>query len=145
MILYLDSSALLKRYFEEEGSREVLSLWRGARGAACSAVAYAECLSTIYRKARETRLSTRTLRSLVDSFRRDWQSLIRLNVSSDLDPLVDRLVVRHALRGFDLIHLASALVIRQRLLSDFLFTCFDERLLCAAREEGLKTFPALSA
>lgn len=141
MILYFDSSALLKRYFEEEGSREIVSLWREARGAASSAVAYAECLSTIYRKAREARLAARTLRSLVDSFRRDWESLIRLNVSPDMEPLLDRLVVRHVLRGFDLIHLASALVIRQNIRSDFLFTCFDERLLCAAREEGLRTFP----
>lgn len=117
--------------------QEILSLWREDRGAASSAVAYPECLSTIYRKARETRLAARTLRSLVDTFRRDWQSLIRLNVSPDMDLLLDRLVVRHVLRGFGLIHLASAFVIRQKVPCDFLVICFDERLLCAARKEGL--------
>jgi hypothetical protein len=54
---------------------------------------------------------------------------------------MDTLVDRHALRGFDLIHLASALTLRERLGEDFLFACFDDRLLAAARAEGLHTYP----
>ncbi len=142
MILYLDTSALLKRYFEEDGSADVLSLWTRAVTLATSAVAYVECLAGIHRKAREIGLEFDILAALLSSFQRDWASLIRVEVSPALEDAIDRLAGRHALRGFDLIHLSSALTIRERRSEGFLFVCFDDRLLAAARAEGMDTFPA---
>jgi len=142
VILYLDSSALLKRYFEEQGSAEIISLWRDSRFCASSAVAYAECLAAIHRKFRDTRVKTGSAHSIADAFRKDWAGMIRLETSPYLEELMDTLVDRHALRGFDLIHLASALTLRERLSEDFLFACFDDPLLAAARAEGLHTYPA---
>ena len=40
-----------------------------------------------------------------------------------------------------LVHLASAMVIRERLPEDFVFACFDDRLARAAQSEGFETFP----
>jgi len=47
MILYLDTSALVKKYFKETGSDEVISKWQEATGIITSSVAYAESLASI--------------------------------------------------------------------------------------------------
>nr|MBC8394877.1 VapC toxin family PIN domain ribonuclease [Deltaproteobacteria bacterium] len=44
-------------------------------------------------------------------------------------------------RGFDAIHLASALIVSERIQENFIFVCYDKRLLSAAKAEGLEAFP----
>lgn len=52
MILYLDTSALVKRYFDEKHSTEVISAWKSSLGITTSAVAYAELLAFIEKSPR---------------------------------------------------------------------------------------------
>jgi predicted nucleic acid-binding protein len=56
MILYLDTSALVKKYVKEPGSSKVVSAWKKALCIATSAVTYAELLAAFYRKSREERM-----------------------------------------------------------------------------------------
>ena len=140
MILYLDTSALVKRYFLEPYSDEVLSRWQLATQIVTSSVAYAEAMASMHRKKREADLADSLIRKIVDSFRRDWVSFIRVEVNDELNGYIDRVVEGYPLRGFDAIHLASAIVIHERLPEDFVFACFDDRLASAAQSEGLETF-----
>ncbi len=142
MILYLDTSAILKRYFREHFSDAVIALWKSASHLVTSSVAYAETMASMYRKQREADLKVSLIENVVTSFSDDWQAFIRVEVNDDLNDLISGLVVRHPLRGFDAIHLASALAIHKRLPRDFVFACFDKALLTAARAEGLETFPS---
>jgi hypothetical protein len=64
-----------------------------------------------------------------------------VEVNDELNQYIDMVVGKHPLRGFDAIHLASAMIIHEKLPEDFLFVCFDHRLTHAAHEEGLKAFP----
>jgi len=57
MILYLDTSALVKRYFQESYSDEILSRWKSAAQIATSFVAYAETMASLYRKKRDADLA----------------------------------------------------------------------------------------
>ena len=141
MILYLDTSALVKRYFREPFSEDILSRWQAAAQIVTSSVAYAEATASIYRKKREGTLKDRFIQEVLDSFHRDWKSFIRVEVTDELNGYIDRAVEGYPLRGFDAIHLASAMVIHERLPEDFVFACFDDRLSRAARSEGLETFP----
>jgi len=140
-ILYLDTSALVKRYFREPYSDELLSRWRSAAQIVTSFVTYAETMASMYRKKREANLSETLMGKIASSFQRDWESFIRIEVNQELNGTIDRIVQTHPLRGFDAIHLASALVIQEKMPEGFLFACFDERLSAAARLEGLETFP----
>ena len=45
MILYLDTSAFLKKYFREAGTDEIIARWKDATGIVTSSVAYAEALA----------------------------------------------------------------------------------------------------
>ena len=49
MILYLDTSALVKRYFKEKNSDELIARWRQAAEIFTSSVAYAETMASFYR------------------------------------------------------------------------------------------------
>jgi uncharacterized protein len=140
LILYLDTSALVKRYFEEPHSIEVAEQWQKADEIATSSVVYAEALASFHRKSREAALDAETLGTISNNFRSDWQTLIRIQVTDELNTYVDRALAAHALRGFDAIHLASAMILRESFLESLLFICFDQRLTQAAKSEGIKTY-----
>lgn len=141
MILYLDTSALLRKYFKEPGSNEIISKWKEATGIVTSSVAYAEAMAAFYRKKREIDLNGTIFGTILNSFHSDWPSFIRVEVTDDLNESIDKIVANYALRGFDAIHLASALIIHEKASEDFLFACFDKMLVQAAEMEGLKTLP----
>ena len=141
MILYLDTSALLKRYLKEPYSNELLSKWKEATQIITSSVAYAETMASLYRKKREVDLSSKVFNKLVNSFHLDWETFIRVEVNDDLNENIHK-VAKHPLRGFDAIHLASAIITHERINEAFLFACFDQKLINGAQMEGLATFPA---
>jgi predicted nucleic acid-binding protein len=141
MILYLDTSALLKRYFKEPYSDDVIARWKTATEIVTSSVAYAETMASFQRKKREASPGGEVFRKVVDAFRSDWQSFIRVEVTDDLNEYIDRAVAKHPLRGSDAIHLASALAVHEKIPEDFLFACFDHNLSQAAQMEGLEIFP----
>ena len=78
MILYLDTSALIKKYFREDGSDSVISKWKEATGIVTSSVAYAEALASIYRKQREAKFGKDKLVELLNAFRKTRSGLHRL-------------------------------------------------------------------
>ena len=141
MMLYLDTSAVVKRYFKEQHSEEIVQYWKDADEIATSSVAYAETLAAFYRKNREAAIGERIFRKVVSEFRRDWHSFVRVEVNDELNGFIDRVVGAHPIRGFDAIHLSSAIVLHERLPAQLLFACFDHRLSIAARAEGLRTYP----
>ena len=145
MILYLDTSALVKRYFNEPHSKDIIDAWKSSTQIVTSSAAYAETMACIQRKRRETRGGLKPFQKITNAFHRDWLSFIRVEVTDELNGHIDRLVKIYPLRGFDTIHLASALVVYERVPEPFLFSCFDKQLLLAAANEGLETLPDLSA
>ena len=52
---------------------------------------------------------------------------------------IEMLIVRHALRGVDIIHLSTALWLRKATKSPVVFIASDNEVLTAARAERLKT------
>jgi predicted nucleic acid-binding protein len=141
MILYLDTSALVKRYFREPFSDDIIDRWKSANQIVTSFVAYAETVASIYRKKREEDLGDTLVRKIKDSFQQDWMTFIRVEINDELNMYIDHVISQHQLRGFDAIHLASAIVIQENIPDDFLFACFNDQLARAARLEDLETFP----
>jgi predicted nucleic acid-binding protein len=141
MVVYMDTSAIVKRYFEEHRSEDVIALWRSASHLIASSVAYAETMACIWRKVGESDLDSKTSQMLVTTFRHDWTSFVRIEVNDELNGYIDEVAAAHPLRGFDAIHLASALLIHGSLPEPFVFACFDKALSSAAKASGLTVFP----
>ena len=133
MMLYLDTSSLVKLYIEESSSDEVRRWVQEATTLVSSCVAYPEALSAFARRHREGDLDDAGFHQVVQGFQRDWEAFAVVQVQ---ESLAGQLAMKHVIRGFDAVHLAAALVIRDA-LPTLAFTSFDGRLNQAATQEGL--------
>jgi len=137
MILYLDTSSLVKLYVEEDKSLDIEALVESAEFAATSIVAYAEARAAFARRFREKAFTPQEYNRIKKSFDKDWNSYLILSLTEDMIRLAGNLAEKHALRGFDSIHLSSALKLRRELSSPVTFSCFDDNLQKASKREDL--------
>jgi predicted nucleic acid-binding protein len=137
-VIYLDTSALIKRFVLEKGSLLVRSLVQRAGAVATAKIAYAEIFAGLTRKVREGNLAKAQYALACRQFERDWHAYIRVEMGDDLLLLARDLIQRHPLRGFDAVHLASALSIKTALGEEITFAAADGRLLKAAKAENLE-------
>ena len=137
MIVYLDTSSLVKLYVEEDESSKVDALVRSSEVTATSIVAYAEARAAFARRFREkafTPVEHDRIKAFLD---KDWSSYLILSITGDMIRVAGDLAEKHALRGFDSIHLASALTLRRELSTTIVFSCFDDNLQKAFEREDL--------
>ena len=155
MILYLDTSALVKLYVEENGSEDVDKAVKDASRVAISAVAYPEARATFSRLERDEDITPEEHRVAVADLEIDWERMGVLDLTRNLARFCGRLAQKHGLRGFDAVHLGSAVAVRvaselrgepdrRRAVSEtgveeVFFYAYDERLKRAARHE-LRTY-----
>jgi predicted nucleic acid-binding protein len=138
VILYLDTSSLVKIYLPEVDSAAVKRMVDTAEVVASSRLAYVEARAAFARKRRERGLTAKDYRDVLQDFDHDWESYFAVDVSDSLVRLAGQLAEKHALRGYDAIHLSSAVVVRKQGDRPVTFACFDARLSSAARREGLR-------
>jgi predicted nucleic acid-binding protein len=140
LIAYFDTSSLAKLYISEEGRDHVRDLSASASLRAASVIAYAEMRSVLGRKRRTGELHGDEYREAIRDFEADWTSLTHVALSEELATTAGNLAERHALRGMDAIHLASALWLRTQEGRDrIVFSTSDTALVRAAHGEGLST------
>ncbi len=135
---YLDTSALVKRFLLERGSGRVRAITTPAEDVAIATIAYAEFYAALNRKRRDGDLSRTAYAQTAERFEAHWRSYTRVALHDDVLVLARTLTERHPLRGFDAIHLASALHLAQNLEEAIPFAAADIRLLQAAAAEGLR-------
>mgnify|MGYP006274787923 CR=1 FL=1 len=139
MILYLDTSSLVKLYVEEAGSSETSLLLESSEIVATSIVAYAEARAAFARRYREQSFSESEFERLKAFFESDWRGYFILHLTLEVTQSAGNLAEKHALRGFDAIHLASAITLSRDISAPVRFSCFDDSLKQAASAENLKT------
>ena len=139
---YLDTSALLKLYIEEDGTDRVTHVVEDAEDGQVVILDLApvEARSAIRRRQREGDIdgadADRVLRRIED----DASSLFLVQPStSAVMEEAARLIDRHPLRAYDALQLAGCLVVRQGMPGSVTFVCADGRLCEAAANEGLTT------
>jgi predicted nucleic acid-binding protein len=135
LILYLDTSALVKLFFHEADSKLVVDLVDKAESVITSQVAYAESCSALARRKRDKRLTADEFQTAKKQLDTLWPQMDVVVVD---EMKAGELAIKHVIRGFDAIHLAAALELRStgaRL--DVTFCSFDERQNEAALAEKL--------
>lgn len=141
MICYLDTSALVKLYVGEDGSGVVRELVEAAAVVATSKVAYAEARAALARGFREGILDEAGYRLAVGALEKDWGSCLAVEVSDQVLKLTGELAEEHQLRGFDALHLASAVVLKGQVKLPVALASWDLRLWEAARAIGFQVVP----
>ena len=71
---YFDTSALVKQYLQEAGSKMVLELLKTGDKVYTASLSYAETHAAFSRRTREGRLTRETTRRLALRFDKDWES-----------------------------------------------------------------------
>ena len=71
MNYYFDTSSIVKIYHPEDGSNDVLELYRSRATILISELSKIEFLSAIYRKYRENEISLETLNAVILKFEDD--------------------------------------------------------------------------
>lgn len=141
---YGDSSALVKLYVQETGSAWVTGLFDpvAANAIITALVTGAEIVSAIVRRSRMGSITAPDAAAAVRAFRSEFAGRYEIVPVTDavLEQAMD-LVERHGLRGFDAIHLACALAVRDwlaaRSAGPLTFLSADANLNAAAEAEGL--------
>lgn len=136
---YYDTSALVKQYLQEAGSKLVLELLKSGEKVYTASLTYAETHAAFSRRTREGRLTRETTKRLALRFDKDWESYDIVVLSENVFRLARQMVYHHPLRSADAIHLASALLLaRTSPRSSWSFVCADGRLCDAAKSEGFQ-------
>ena len=138
MRLYLDSSALVKAFVEEEGRDKVIAVLSRADVAATSRLAYVECRAAFARALREGRLSEQDERSVTRALDQRWGQLAVLELDDSLMRDAAVLTRTFSLRAADAVHLASAVLLAGEEMSGTTFACWDTKLTEAAASAGLE-------
>jgi predicted nucleic acid-binding protein len=141
MILYLDTSALVKRYLVEDGTQAVKQWIDQAQMVSTSLIARAEMGAAITKAVRMTWITAEQGQYALQWFRSEWESFGRLPVNEATVLRADEIACRHGLRGYDAVHLACALLYRDGLGSPVSVATYDRLLWQAARAEGFAVLP----
>jgi len=135
--VYFDTWALAKLLLEEEGSELADAPWTQSRVRATWRLAYPQARAAFAAAHRAGRLDGRALLRVV----LDLDDLLSASMVSDIDAQLARtagqLAERHALRGYDAVHLATALSVAH----DRLVVTWDTDLAQAALTAGLAVTP----
>ena len=141
MIVYLDASAIVKRYLAEAGSPSVDRLVVQASVLGTSLVSRVEVAAAIARAARMNALLAAEAEKALKTFRAQWADLIATPVTQSLVARADSLAWDYGLRGYDAVHLASALLWHEALSEPVTLATFDRELWVAGQVVGLTVWP----
>lgn len=141
MSVYVDASALVKRYVAEAGSKEVIALIDAAAAVATALISRAEVAAAFARAARVGVLVGEAGRRAQRRFSREWPDLVRVPITEALVARAETLAWDHGLRGYDAVQLASALAWRDALGQDITLATFDNQLWEATPRAGLQVWP----
>lgn len=134
---YLDTSALMKKYFVEAGSSKMKQIMTQSNYIYTSSLTYAETFATIYRLFREGFLNSKKLKDVIDSFLYDWNRFIIIEYTLDVRQTIPILLKKYALKGADAIHMATCVFLSGRDIITT-FVCIDKRLNNAIKDSGIK-------
>ena len=137
MILFCDTSALVKLYVVEEGSNLLKQLLTEADAIVACRVAWAEAHAALSRRAREVPADAEIIDQAKASLAEDWPHFVLMEVNQTLVERAGDYADTFALRSYDSVQLAAAFEAARISQSPVRFACFDSRLNKAAKALGM--------
>ena len=137
MWTYFDTSALVKRYVDEPGRREVLQLLR-RNECVTSALLPVELRSGLRRRVTEGSLDAARLPTILEHVAADRPYWTLIEVGTHVLAVAETLVAAHPIRTLDAVHVASAQLFAARVsMPGLTFVSADKRQTETAVAVGL--------
>jgi uncharacterized protein len=136
VIVYFDTSAFVPLLVTEPGTPLARELWDSADEVVSTRLLYVEAAAAFARARRMGRITDRNQRAALDSLDDLWRDFRVIEVDETMTRRAADLTDRHALRGYDAVHCASA----ERIdAPDLVVASGDKDVLTACAELGLAT------
>ena len=145
MILFCDTSALIKLYIHESDSPAMRIAADAASSLAVCRIAWAEAMAAFARRAREVPADAALLEEARQRLQAHWPHYAVVEITQPLVALAGDYADTFALRGYDSVQLAAAHLVYQASPEGVCFACFDSRLNKAAKVLGMGVLESLSS
>lgn len=139
MILFCDTSALVKLYIKEAFSDEVHAWAAEAKAIAVARITWAEAMAALARRVRESPIDAEAIDTIRVKLRADWSGYAIVELTQPLVELAGEYADTFALRGYDSVQLAAARTVQEAASEELCFACFDTRLQRSADVLGMRT------
>jgi hypothetical protein len=134
MRLFIDTSALIKRYISEDGSEQVDNLMDSAIEIIVSPVTKIECISTIKRLLTEKLITSKEFNDIKNDILYDFQYFNVIRMNDRVENTAIKLIEKYQLKTLDAIQLSSCCITYPEYLN---FVACDNKLINAANREKL--------
>jgi predicted nucleic acid-binding protein len=141
MIVYADTSALVKLFVEEESSAQTRAMLMQAQAMGTGLLTRAELGAALARGARLGYFSESESLEARKQLAAVWHTWIHIGLDEKLVVRAEGLAWEHALRVYDAVHLACALAWQEAVDTKVMLATFDQELWQAARDAGLESWP----
>jgi predicted nucleic acid-binding protein len=141
MILYLDTSALIKRYVLEAGSTEAIPLIDKATAVGSVFLTRVEMAAALAKAVRLNWVERSGAEQAWRDFLSHWGAFARIAVTQALIDRAARLAWEAGLRGYEATHLAAALLWQETLEMPVTLATYDRELWSAAKKTELLVWP----
>lgn len=137
MRVFLDTSALAKRYVQESGSEELEEFFASIQAEVyVSTLAFIEFSSALGRKLHNKEISKLNGSDAFKELEKDWHEVfVKIPLENTLAESAAVIALEYLLKGSDAVHLASAQVIEAEL-----FVASDNKLTRVAKKMGMGTY-----
>lgn len=139
--VYLDASALVKRYVEEPGSEVVAQAIAAAPAVATSMISRVEVVTALGGALRRGGLAQADAEAARRLFHGEWSGFIRIPATDFMLERAALLGWEQGLRGYDAVQLAAAVTWRDAFDEAVAMVTFDRQLWLAAANVGLTAYP----
>lgn len=141
MIIYADTSALVKLFVTENHSDVTRNALQAAQALGTGLLTRAELGSAFARGAKRGLLSLTEAQEARRRLQLVWPTWIRIAMNENLVSRAESLAWKYTLRGYDSVHLAAAQIWQEQIEHTVTLATFDQELWEAASMAGLKVWP----
>lgn len=141
MILFCDTSALLKLFIDEQDSESMIKARSSSEGIAVCRMTWAESMAAFAQRARFKGANQAGLARARSMFEQAWPGFAIADVTQSLVEKAGVFSEAFALRGYDSVQLAAAHQLHEQFALPLTFACFDRRLNQAAKLLKLEVLP----
>ncbi len=142
MILYVDTSSLVKRYVLEAGSDLVNQIISNAEITGMSVIGQVETAAAFSKTIRVGVLKEEKALAAWRLFQVDWREMMQIQVTKTVIVRAHKLAWEYGLHGYDAVHLASAIIWQEVVAQPVTMAVFDKKLWTAVKQIGLTPFPS---
>lgn len=140
MVIYFDTSALIKRYIREAGTEKVRDLFRDAQSIVVSSITKLELFSTLKRSLIEKRIKEPDYEKTRERIQDDFMDFQVVKFDEQVENSAIEIIEKYQVKAMDSIQIASFFLVKN---DETLFVSCDTKMFNVMKAEKIKVINPL--